>query len=72
MSKIKLKAGDELLVSGLSGQEAVVERLRELGVTIGEKVRILHLSPFGEPIVVQIRDTAVALRKSELLCIKTT
>ena len=63
------KTGDEFIISELKGDVAVVERLRELGFTTGESFRVVQKSPFGEPIILQVRGTTVALRKSELACI---
>jgi ferrous iron transport protein A len=53
----------------LVGDAVVVSRLRELGFIRGENIRIAGRAPFGEPILVEIRGSTVALRKSEAACV---
>lgn len=60
----------EYEILSIEGATAITERLSELGFLIGEKIKILYKTPFGEPIVVQVGDTSVALRKKELLCLQ--
>ncbi|MGE3973943.1 MAG: ferrous iron transport protein A [Bdellovibrionales bacterium] len=50
--------------------EGMANRLRELGFTKGEELRILGIAPFGEPVLVELRGAIVALRKKEAACIK--
>jgi ferrous iron transport protein A len=43
-----------------------VQRLMEMGFLEGALVEVLHLSPFGgDPIVVRVRGTLIALRRNE-------
>ena len=44
----------------------IVQRLMEMGFLEGASVEVLHLSPFGgDPIVVRVRGSLVALRRNE-------
>ena len=54
----------------LSGEPLLVERLRELGFIRGETVRLRGRAPFGEPLIVEIRGTSIALRLREARCIQ--
>ena len=57
-------------ITALEGDPIIVARLRELGFIRGEAVRVTGRAPFGEPILVAIRGTTIALRKTEATCVK--
>ncbi|HRP68997.1 MAG TPA: FeoA family protein [Turneriella sp.] len=42
------------------------ERLAEIGLIKGEKVTLLQVAPLGDPIVLQVLDTPIILRRSDL------
>lgn len=42
------------------------ERLAEIGFVAGERVSIMRVAPFGDPVVVQVLDTPVIIRRAEL------
>ena len=69
MTLNELAKDGEGLITSLSGDTVVVARLRELGFITGELVRVSGRAPFGEPILVEIRGSTVALRKAEAKCI---
>ena len=54
----------------LVGDEEYTTRLRELGFIRGEKVVLRGIAPFGEPLMIEVRGTVVALRKKEAQCIQ--
>lgn len=56
-------------ISNLTGAPEISDRLRELGFTTGETIRIVGKAPLGEPFMVEVRGAIVALRKSEAACI---
>jgi ferrous iron transport protein A len=58
-------------VRGLAGEAQKIERLQELGFVSGESISIQGVSPFGDPMIVQVRGAIVALRRSEAKCIRT-
>ena len=45
-------------------------RLMELGFTPGQKVSLIAMSPFKDPLAVSVRGTVIALRRNEAECIK--
>jgi ferrous iron transport protein A len=64
------KNGFSGTIRDLIGDEVLVSRLRELGFICGEVISIQGRAPFGEPIIVSVRGTSVALRKKEAQCIQ--
>jgi Fe2+ transport system protein FeoA len=60
----------EVLIRDLVGDEDYIARLRELGFTRGERIVLRGRTPFGDPLMVEIRGSIVALRKREAECIQ--
>lgn len=56
-------------IANLSGNAVLVARLRELGFIVGADVKVVGRAPFGEPVLVEIRGSTVALRKAEARCV---
>jgi ferrous iron transport protein A len=52
-------------VESLAGPEDACYRLLELGFTPGAEVKVAQAAPLGEPLVVVLRGTRLALRKDE-------
>jgi ferrous iron transport protein A len=52
-------------VESLAGPEEACYRLQELGFTPGAEVKVAQAAPLGEPLVVLLRGTRLALRKDE-------
>jgi Fe2+ transport system protein FeoA len=52
-------------IKGLEGPERECHRLLDLGLTPGEEMKIVQAVPLGDPIVVQVRGTRLALRRRE-------
>jgi Fe2+ transport system protein FeoA len=52
-------------VESLAGPEDACYRLLELGFTPGTEVKVVQAAPLGEPLVVVMRGTRLALRKDE-------
>ncbi len=55
----------ELLVTNISVQGALRQRLYDLGVCPGTKIDFVRTAPFTDPIQVRIGGYHVALRRSE-------
>ena len=53
------------LIDRLEGPEEDCRRLLDLGFTPGEEVAIVQSVPLGDPLVVQLRGTRLALRRRE-------
>ena len=52
-------------VASLVGPEDACYRLLDLGFTPGAEVKVVQAAPLGEPLVVALRGTKLALRKDE-------
>lgn len=52
-------------IERLEGPDKECRRLQDLGLTPGERVAVARSTPLGDPIVVAIRGTQLALRKRE-------
>jgi ferrous iron transport protein A len=72
MSLIGKKSGFQGKIQNISGHETIVERLYEMGFTPGESIHLQSRVLFGEPFIVSIRGTSIALRKDEAQCIEVS
>ncbi|HKQ78226.1 MAG TPA: ferrous iron transport protein A [Blastocatellia bacterium] len=52
-------------VESLVGPEDACYRLLDLGFTPGAEVKVVQAAPLGEPLIVLLRGTRLALRKDE-------
>lgn len=57
--------GKAFIVRSLSGDAEMNRRLREMGFFEGAHVVVRSRLPFGGPLVVQVDEFSLALRKSE-------
>jgi Fe2+ transport system protein FeoA len=53
------------VIDGLEGPQAECSRLIDLGFTPGEPVAVVRTTPLGDPLVVTVRGTQLALRRRE-------
>ena len=69
MDLSQLAKGSTAQVLGVQSHgadDAIAQRLLDLGFVLGESVRCISLAPFGgDPLLVQIGYTRFALRKAE-------
>jgi Fe2+ transport system protein FeoA len=56
-------------IAGLQGDTRLVERLAELGLAPGNAIHVTGVVAFGEPLLVEVKGTHIALRRSEARCI---
>ena len=52
-------------IERLEGPRQDCDRLLDLGFTPGEDVIVTHAAPLGDPLVIRVRGTLLALRKRE-------
>jgi len=52
-------------IERLEGPAEDCHRLLDLGFTPGEEVAVAHCVPLGDPLVIRVRGTLLALRKRE-------
>ena len=60
-----LKEGQSATVLEVVGDDAVSQRLMEMGLTDGELVRMIGLAPMGDPIEFSVRGYRLTLRRNE-------
>ncbi|MEW6732006.1 MAG: ferrous iron transport protein A [Acidobacteriota bacterium] len=52
-------------IEKLDGPQEDCHRLLDLGFTPGEEVAVVQVAPLGEPLIVSLRGTRLALRRRE-------
>ncbi len=60
-----LEIGETAKITGVSGESAAARRLLEMGVVPGASVRMVKSAPFGDPLEIRVRNSHLAIRKSE-------
>jgi len=65
LSLDQLKAGQRGRICALKGEDALVQRLMEMGVLEGEEVEVLGFAPLGDPMEIRLSDFRLSLRRSE-------
>ena len=53
------------VIEGLDGPETECRRLADLGFTVGEPVAVVRVTPLGDPLVIAVRGSQLALRRRE-------
>lgn len=61
----ELKVGDRGIISSVSSEASIQNRLAELGFYIGEPVQCVLESPLGDPKAYRICGAVIALRKED-------
>ena len=60
-----LVAGQRACVESIAGQDAIVQRLYEMGILEGTEVEVIAIAPLGGPIEIRLQDYRLSLRRSE-------
>ncbi len=61
----QLKRGQRAIIEAVAGEDALVQRLLEMGLLEGEEVEVLGFAPFGDPMEILVRNYRLSLRRSE-------
>ena len=61
----QLRLGQRGRVVALTGGDALVQRLLEMGLFEGEEVEVIGFAPLGDPMEVRLCDYRLSLRRSE-------
>jgi ferrous iron transport protein A len=61
----QLRRGQRATIAGIEGEDALMQRLLEMGLLEGEEVEILGIAPFGDPLEILVQNYRLSLRKSE-------
>ena len=65
MTLDQLATGQRARVEAIRGDDAIGQRLLEMGVMEGEEIEVLGFAPLGDPMEIRLRDYRLSLRRSE-------
>lgn len=65
MNLARLKPGETGRISAIGAIGPLKRRLMDMGVLVGEEVRVIKVAPLGDPIEVTIKSYNLSLRKRE-------
>ena len=65
MTLDQLATGQRARVEAIQGDDAIGQRLLEMGVMEGEEIEVLGFAPLGDPMEIRLRDYRLSLRRSE-------
>jgi ferrous iron transport protein A len=61
----ELRPGQSGRIESLTGDDALVQRLLEMGLFEGETVEVIGVAPLGDPLELRLRDYRLSLRRAE-------
>jgi ferrous iron transport protein A len=61
----QLKLGQAAVVENLRGDDALIQRLMEMGLLEGERIEVLGFAPLGDPMEIRLQDYRLSLRRTE-------
>ena len=65
MNLAMLKPGEQGKITTIGAIGPLKRRLMDMGVLVGEKVKVEKIAPLGDPIEVRIKSYNLSLRKKE-------
>jgi len=65
MNLAKLKSGETGKITAIGAIGPLKRRLMDMGILIGEVIRVVKVAPLGDPIEVKIKNYSLSLRKKE-------
>jgi ferrous iron transport protein A len=68
----QLKVGQRARIEALRGNDAILQRLLEMGLLEGEEIEVLAFAPLGDPVEIRLRDYRLSLRRSEAARVTVT
>ena len=60
-----LKKGMRAQVTGISGGAESLQRIQEMGLTVGTTFRVVKVAPLGDPVEIDVRGYRLCLRRAE-------
>jgi ferrous iron transport protein A len=61
----QLRPGRSGRIASLVGDDALVQRLMEMGLFEGEEIEVIAFAPLGDPIEIRLGDSRLSLRRTE-------
>ncbi len=68
----QLKVGQLGRVEEVLGEDALVQRLMEMGLLEGAEIEVLGFAPLGDPMEVRLSDYRLSLRRNEAARVRVT
>lgn len=65
MNLSAIKPGDRATITKIEVAGPLKRRLMDMGILVGEEVRVVKVAPLGDPIEVKIKNYSLSLRKKE-------
>ncbi len=65
MNLARLKPGEMGRITAIGALGPLKRRLMDMGVLVGEEVRVVKVAPLGDPIEVKVKNYSLSLRKKE-------
>ncbi|WP_305042138.1 FeoA family protein [Geoalkalibacter sp.] len=65
MNLAQLKPGEKGKITAIGAIGPLKRRLMDMGVLIGEEVKVVKIAPLGDPLEVTIKSYQLSLRKKE-------
>jgi ferrous iron transport protein A len=65
MNLAKLKPGEKGKITAIGSIGPLRRRLMDMGVLVGEEVKVVKVAPLGDPIEVTVKSYQLSLRKKE-------
>ena len=60
-----LSSGEAGTIDRIVGNDTLKKRLREMGVTTGQEIRVIKSAPLNDPIEIKVRNYNISLRREE-------
>ena len=61
----KISTGEFAIVTAVATQNSLKQRLYDIGLVPGTKIKVIHQSPAGNPRAYLVRGAVIALRKCD-------
>ncbi len=61
----KLHKGDRARITAISSSADNIQRIQEMGLTVGTTFRVVKIAPLGDPVEIDVRGYRLCLRKAE-------
>jgi len=65
MNLAKLKPGQSARITAIGAIGPLRRRLMDMGVLVGETIKVVKVAPLGDPIEVTVKSYQLSLRKQE-------
>ena len=65
MSIYDLRLGESATIDKILGNEKLAKRLLALGCTQGTEIQLKGIAPLGDPLIINLRGSDLAIRKKD-------